>query len=249
MRLIINFSKNTKPVPFENREHVLGYVHNCLKNIKTHLPITELCISHLCGGKHIPNTNTLNFSNGGYIVVTSQNTELIGKLITGSLMNKNFICGMARQDFDPIEESFVDGWNNFSTLSPFIIRQKIYNKYIVFNDEKFIKKASDSTKEKLEILSQPEFNDAVTKHMKNKLLKINPELNLNDFKIVIPIHPGHKIKEETIHSNTHYANQCHLNIFCDNKTANLLYNIGIGQLTGSGFGTIYNCENNYKYIK
>ena len=202
MRLIINFSKNTKPVTFQNREHVLGYIHTCLKNIKTHLPITELCISHLCGGKHIPNTNTLDFQNGGYIVVTSQNTELIGKLIAGSLMTKNFICGMVRQDFEPIDEFFVDGWNEFGTLSPILIRKRISRnkyKYIVFNDDKFMKKATDSTKEKLEILTQPDFNDAVTNHMKNKLLKINPNLNLNDFKIVIPIHPDHKIKEETIH--------------------------------------------------
>ena len=44
-----------------------------------------------------------------------------------------------------------------------------------------------------------------------------------------------------------YANSCHINVYTNRKVAELLYNIGLGQSTGSGFGTIYKTENRSFY--
>ena len=44
-----------------------------------------------------------------------------------------------------------------------------------------------------------------------------------------------------------HANQCHISIHTNKKVAELLYNIGLGQSTGSGFGTIYKTENHKTY--
>lgn len=35
--------------------------------------------------------------------------------------------------------------------------------------------------------------------------------------------------------HVNYANQCQVSISCDKKIAELIYNIGLGQSTGSGF--------------
>ena len=43
------------------------------------------------------------------------------------------------------------------------------------------------------------------------------------------------------------ANQCQISIYTNKKIAELLYNIGIGQSTGSGFGVIYKTENHKLY--
>ena len=43
------------------------------------------------------------------------------------------------------------------------------------------------------------------------------------------------------------ANQCQVSINCKKELAELIYNIGLGQSTGSGFGTVYKTENHKMY--
>jgi len=230
MRIKINFTKNTRPVNIANQSQVNGYIHKCLgQNNPYHDTINNYAVSSLMGGKLNDDKKTLSFNNGGYITVSSNDTEFMNKLVMGVLSNQELTCGMKFAGIDPINETFVNGWNHFATLSPFLIKEKTNNgyKFITLNDDNFQTK--------------------IKNYLINKLSKINPNLNLNDFDVKIPNNPNHKIKKIMVKNVINHANQCHISIHCNKQTAELLYNIGLGQSTGSGFGTIYNTKNHKLY--
>ena len=81
----------------------------------------------------------------------------------------------------------------------------------------------------------------------NKLSKIDSSLDLSDFNIVIPKNNSHKVKKIVVKNVINKANSCHINVHANKNVVELLYNIGIGQSTGSGFGTIYKTENHHLY--
>ena len=259
MRLALKFSKNTEPVSTINQHLVNGYIHTkCLKGETAyHSKKNDYCISHLYGGKLNPLDKTIDFSNGAFIYVTSQDEVLLNKIMIGVLNNPEFTHGMNFETYEFVKETFVDGWNHFATLSPFILRKSITlkdYKFFVLNDEKFLSKANDKTKERIIVLNDQDFSECITNHTKGKLEKMYPELNLTDFKIEVKNHPGHKIKpsfkefdHQTKRCVLNFTNQCQISIFCSKVVAEKIYNIGIGQSTGSGFGTIYKTENHKKY--
>lgn len=231
MRLKISFTKNDEIVNIQNQSLVNSYIHTCLgRNNGWHDAKNSYCISSLQGGKLNSDRLTLSFDNGSYIVVTSSDMGFINKLLIGVLNNTNFIGGMKFAGVDYIDEIFYDGWNHFATLSPFVIKEYLNKKtykFITLNDENF--------------------QGRVKEHLIKKLMTINRKLDLNNFDVSIPSNASHKVKSILIKNVINKANQCQISVMCSKQVAELLYNIGIGQSTGSGFGTIYKTENRSKY--
>lgn len=231
MRIIIRFTNNNVPVPINNQSDINYYIHKSLgENNKYHDLKNDYCISNLYGGKLTEDKKHLNFQDGGYITVTSKNEEFLNDIITSIVGNQTLKWGMEFKMFDFVKEEFVDGWNHFATLSPFIIK-KYYDK----------KNYSFST------LNDSDFVDVVKNHTINKLKKIYPDVSLTDFGIKIKQHKSHKIKKIMVKNVVNIANQCQIDIFCSASVAEKIYNLGIGQSTGCGFGTIYKTENHEKY--
>ena len=129
-----------------------------------------------------------------------------------------------------IDETFYNGWNHFATLSPFIIKEYDNKKTYQFLT-----------------MDRGDFKVKVKEYLINKLTKINPKLDLKDFDVEVKDHPKHKIKKIMVKNVINVANQCQISIQCNKKVAELIYNIGVGQSTGSGFGTIYKTENHHLY--
>ena len=232
MRIRINFTKNTTPVSINNQSLVNGYIHKCLGvNNPFHDAKNDYCISSLQGGKLNISDNTLTFDKGGFITVTSLNSDFINKILIGILSNTDFIHGMKFAGIDYINESFINGWNHFATLSPFLIKKSLGDKKC-----EFITLKSDN------------FEKLVKEYLIKKLTAINSTLDLTNFDVKGPNHPSHKVKSILVKHIISRANQCQISIHTNKKVAELLYNIGLGQSTGSGFGTIYKTENQSKYL-
>ena len=230
MRLKINFTANTEDVPFSNQHVVNSYIHTCLgRNNPYHDTISNYCISHLYGGK-MKDKDSISFQNGGMIVVTSKDETFLNALIKGIVANIDLGWGMKFKNIDFISEEFRDGWNHFFTLSPFIIKEY-----------------EDKHKYTFITLDAKDFDNKVTEYLKRKLLKIDESLKLDDFKVQTSKTGKERIKKIMVKNVINKANQCNISIFCSTKVAELLYTIGIGQSTGSGFGTIYKTENHNKY--
>jgi CRISPR-associated endoribonuclease Cas6 len=232
MRIKINFTKPTIDIPFNNQSLVNSYIHKCLGiNNIYHDAKNDYNISSLIGGRLDLEQKKLLFENGGYIVISSLNAEFINKLLIGIINNQNFICGMVFNGVDHIEEKFYNGWNHFISLSHFIIKEYSDKKNYTFLT-----------------LKHENFEIKVKEYLINKISAINPTLDLSDFDVKIPLdYISNEIKPIIVKNVKNIGNKCHLNIFTNTKVAELLYNIGIGQSTGSGFGTIYKTENHKIY--
>ncbi len=240
MRIKIKLSSNKSAVPINNQTDINGWIHKCLgENNIYHDTVSNYCISMLCGGKADKDMKTLSFKDGGYIVVTSNDQIFLDTLINGLLDNTLFNYGMKFIGFEYISEQFENGWNHFATLSPFVIvRDKTLSgkdKYFKLDDEDFQLGVKESLLRKLNGINKT-----------NKL-----DLNLSDFQVNIPKHSAHKVKRIYLRKKDKevkiYANVCHISIKSNKKVIDILYNTGIGQSCGSGFGTIYKQENKYLY--
>lgn len=253
-RILLKFKPNLMPVPinFQTMQNVYIY-GKCFDGDKELHDSTNLhCTSQLYGGKL--KDNSIEFKNGGLISFSTINESIMRKLIMGAFKHKDLFCGMEFDCVDAVFEKFYNGCNHFSTLSPFVFKENDRDsyKYVVFNDPRFLSKISEKTKKnKLIILDYPEFSEYATNRTKNKLLKIDPELDLTKFKIEIHPHKNHKIKKTIIKKGNSdvvvFSNQCQLSIYGNSKVSELIYNVGLGQSTGSGFGTIYKTENHHLY--
>jgi len=231
MRIKIEFTENKTLVPIKNQSYINYYIHKCLGvNNKYHDSKNDYSISSLYGGNLTEDKLHLSFKNGGIIVVTSKNEEFLNDLISGVMSNQDLNWGMKFNKINFIFEKFINGWNHFATLSPFIIRKHINKKKYTYST-----------------LNDSDFVYIVKNHIIKKLSKIYNGINLKDFDVKIINHPSHKVKKIMVKNVKNEANQCHISIFCSSDVAEKIYNLGIGQSTGSGFGTIYKTENKDKY--
>ena len=113
-------------------------------------------------------------------------------------------------------------------MSPILIKQKDYDEYITFKNRE-------------------DFETILIAVTKNKLLKIDPKLDLYDFNIKCDL-KGARTKRLKVKNTTEDSTLCQFDVYCNKKVAEVLYNVGIGKSTGSGFGTICKTENIRKYI-
>ena len=231
MRLKFNYTKNTSDVLINNQEFMNSYVHKCLgRNNKFHDTKNYYSISNLRGGKLNSENGILNFENGAYFIVSSLNQEFLNRFLIGVMNNQELFSGMKFCGVDYIEEKFIDGWNHFATLSPFLVKK--------YNDKKTYSFLT---------LTDENFREELKTYLINKISKINPKLDITGFDIIIPDNSTHKVKKVMVKNVINKANQCHVSIYCNKQVAELLYNFGLGQSTGSGFGTIYKTENHHLY--
>lgn len=235
MRIIVNYTKNTSPVPTDNQKYINSYIHKCLgKDNEYHNSVSNYNISKLLGSTYNPDTKTLDFPNGGRIIISTKDNEFLNLILTGIMTNPALICGMEYVNIDFINETFYDGYNQFFTLSPILIKEKTEEgkyRYVTIND--------------------PDFEEIITSRTLRKLETINAKenlgLNLKNFKMVLSTNGKNKTRKVAVKNVVNVANECILTITCNKKVAELLYNIGIGQSTGSGFGCVCKIENIHKY--
>lgn len=224
MRIRINFTKNTEKV-FNNQNVVNSYIHKCFGiNNDLHDTKSDYCVSNLCGGKLIDNGAFVNYENGGFIIFSSPNSEIVNKLLIGILNNPIIGYGMVFSDVITINERLHDGYNHFKTLSNgFIVKNKSEFGFLKLTDGNFI--------------------EDLEKHTINKFSKINPKLDFSNFKIEISEHPSHKTKNIYVNKIKNISNVCQLTIHSNKDVVTHIYNYGLGQSTGSGFGTLFRTEN------
>jgi CRISPR-associated endoribonuclease Cas6 len=223
-------------LPRHNQHILNSYVHNCLgKNNPYHNHVSEYSISQLIGGVLIDDKMVFD---GGYFIISSLDMDFLNLIINGIMSNSNLTERLKAETVEVIEERFFDGWNHFVTLTPFIIKRIVGDskyRFLQISDKKFAKE--------------------IRTYLVDKISKIDSTLDLSDFNIEIKKHKNHKpvdviitkkIKGKVVDVKN-IGNLCHISIYTNKKVARLLYNRGIGQSTGCGFGTIYKTENHRLY--
>lgn len=230
MRIKVLLSPTNKELSIQNQSIINSFIHRAIgPNNPYHDAKNNYSVSSLQGGKWIPNTKNISFKSGGYITISSLDKKFIDNILVG-LYTTPFHDDISVNGIEFIDEQFYNGWNHFATLSPFLIKEyssKKEYKFLTLNDDNFETKLKS--------------------YLINKISKINPKLDLTDFDIKIEDKSKGKVKKIMVKNVINHANQVQLSIQCNKQVAELLYNIGIGQSTGSGFGTIYKTENHNLY--
>lgn len=233
MRIKIMYTPNTSSVPIQNYDHLNSYINRCLgKDNPYHDKSGPYNVSSLQGGSLNADKKTLEFENGGFLIVSSLDITFLDTLLAGIRQNPNLGYGMKFSGVDFVHEQISDGWNHFFTLSPMLFKDNKKqgpDKYVTFKNN-------------------PDFVEYAKMRILKKLSKFKPELDLSNFQIQIRIHEKDRVKYFMVHNANNGANQCQISFRGNKEAINILYNIGVGQSTNSGFGTIAKVEN-FQYYR
>lgn len=226
MRIKVIFNANGKKIPFINQHMLNGYIHKCIgKDNKFHDGFSDYCISMLCGGKMFDKESII-FEDKAFFTVTSSNEEFLSSVMIGIMGNPMF-NGMPLDTITPMSEKFYNGKNYFATLSPILLKRKLDRgkyEFITGDNADYVSELKASIIRKLNSLSievPSDFDVIVESNIKKKSIMVKNVKNVGNLHL--------------------------LTIIAPREIAETIYNIGIGNSTGSGFGTIYKTENVSQY--
>ena len=226
MRIKLWFKTNPDIKVPNNQSVVNSYIHKLLgNNNKYHDSKSNYCVSRLVGGVIVDGGKNTIYKNKAYIVITSKDLEFINSILE-KVYDIEFGHGFEFTNVSFIEEKIYDGINYFKTMdNGFIIKDGF--KYYTLHDA--------------------DFYSVLKNHIYNKFSKIDENINWDRFDIEITEHTSNKVRGVYVKNVKNMANICQFKLTSCKRLAELIYNYGIGQSTGSGFGTIYKTENHEQY--
>lgn len=223
MRFKINFKGTNDNVPFSTQASVNSYIHACLGNNNPyHDGKSDYNVSGLMGGGVNNNKSGLSFNDDAFIIVSSLDMQFMNTLLMGIISNQEFAYGMKLSDVEHVHEELFDGWNYFTTLRPILLK----------------KDRSPKGRADYWTIDDPEYAAQLKSHIVGKLMKIDPKLDLSGFELKIPDRPFNKVKRIMVKNVPNFATNCWVSINAPKEAIRLIYHLGLGQSTGSGFGTV-----------
>jgi CRISPR-associated endoribonuclease Cas6 len=224
MRLKILFTGKNVNLPINNQSLVNSYFHKLLGNNNPyHDNHSNYIISNIRGGKFNPETGNIVVDKC-YIAISSPDGSLLNRIVLATLLDGDFNDELKFSGIDYIEEKIYGGYNHYRTLTPILLKETVDGKtrFITIKDKDFI--------------------DKLTERTKKKLLAYKPGINIKGFSIDYKPHPSHKVKRVMIKNIANDSSICQLTITGSKEVNQILYDIGIGQSCGSGFGMLHKTE-------
>jgi CRISPR-associated endoribonuclease Cas6 len=219
MRLHLTLTPNTKPVPFNYQHALTGVLHKWLGQNDLHDKISLYSFSWLRGEVH-SSKNGLNFPNGAHWFISFWEQEYTSELIQGIINQPVAAYGIEVDEVQIVRTpKFKDKWR-FKVSSPVLIRKNKDNlsrKHLTYEDEE------------------------VGYHLKRTLKRKLKEAKIshNDFKVQFDQnYDAAKTKLIDLKGTKLKTNLCPIIMEGDPKTIEFAWNVGIGELTGSGFGAL-----------
>ena len=202
-----------------NQQLVSSFIHNVLgDNNKYHDTFSSYAISSIQGG--CLKGDKIEFNNGGYIQISSPNSEFLNDFFVNvsSRINTEIANGIYLKSFEFKEFDCDEYYDVIHTISP--VRLKNSDDIeITIDDESFLKVLTEKTIAKLK--------------------KWDTDIDLRGFKIELYKPENAKSKLISVKDNTYTkASLIRLVIKGNKITRRVLYNLGIGQSTGCGFGSV-----------
>lgn len=220
MRIHINTTQNSEPVPFDYQQKMVGTIHKWIGINSIHDTISLYSFSWLNGAR--VNDGFLQFSRGATFFLSFYNEDVIRQIIKTILDDPDMFCGMSVLDVRIDEEPDLAQREVFNCASPILIKRRL----------------EDGT------IKQYNFNDSQANLlMKETLLSKMREAGLEEDES-LEIHfdtsfPRKKLKLVHYHGIGNKTSLCPVIIKGKTTTKLFAWNVGLGNSTGIGFGAIY----------
>lgn len=215
MIIKINFTQPEQIVPVANQKELNSYIHKCVgKNNKFHDAFSNYCVSSLQGGKLNIEDNTLVFNEIPHIFVTTNNEKFTESFLNGVMQDKHTLFGMHYKNIEMLNFNINRDYDLIYMASPILLKRN--NIKISYKDSNYIEALRDNciAKLKYEGIEDETFDIELHNVEKSKVKKIMVGDVFNIATIASFIVRGKR------------------------ETREKLYNLGLGNSTGSGFGMV-----------
>ncbi|CAN5465901.1 CRISPR-associated endoribonuclease Cas6 [soil metagenome] len=235
MRLHFTLSPNIEPVPFAYQHWLTGVFHKWLADNDLHDKISLYSLSWLDGSHRV--RNKLEFSNGAKWFVSFYEDEYVEKLVNGALSDPKMFCGM---HVERIEQQTTPDFGEkyrFKVASPVFVKGKQPENgkpphHFLYNEPESDLLMTATLIHKMDVANREANEMRFTET--DKQVKVS-----FDREFATP-----KIKLVRIKNIDHKTSICPIIIEGTNKALQFAWNVGIGNSTGSCFGSLKeNTEN------
>jgi CRISPR-associated endoribonuclease Cas6 len=218
MRVHIQLSNNREIVPFNYQELQVSKLHYWLGKNIVHDALSLYSFSWLKNGKSVENKG-LNFKNGSQYFISCYDSDLLKTIIKNIQNDNDFGYGMKITSLTLEEEPNINYINRFQVASPVFIKRQI------------------DGKSKFYYPTDKEANTLLTETLINKLEKA--KVDSKGVKVKFDENYQNTIIKGTQYKGVHNKGSiCPIIIEGTPEQLAFAWNVGIGNSTGIGFGSL-----------
>jgi len=221
MRIYFELTPNNQPVPINYQHLLLGKFHNWLGKNDHHDSISLYSLGWLKGGKL--NGKNLNFLKGATWFISSFTSEILQIVSEKALINPDLFCGMKVQKITFQKTPNFGSRYKFKVGSPILIKNRFKQnqiRFLTYKDANLANELMTNTlRHKLDIAGLQKYSDN---------LKINFDTN----------YKNPKTKLIDINGIKNRGSLCPVIIEGDPAALQFAWDVGVGNSTGSGFGSL-----------
>lgn len=217
MRIHLKIKSTDKIIPFDHQPLLVGCIHKWLGWNTVHGNVALFSFSRLSNGRKI--NDGLKFEYGSSFFISAYDNDLIKKLIKGIQEDSSMFYGLSVMEMIIEPEPAFSNREIFHPASPILISRKVNNKvdHILYTDDR----ASQFLKETIltKMKETDYFDDTFEIFFERSYPQAGTKL----------------IKYKNVENK---ANWCSVIIKGNEKTKHFIWNVGLGNSTGIGFGAI-----------
>lgn len=220
MRLNLRLTGNTDPVPFDHLHQLTGALHKWLGWNELHDEVSLYSFGWLQGAQR--NNGRLTFPRGATWRVSFHDPASVKRLIEGLMRDPEVACGMRVFEVQEQAVPAFSGCYRFFVDGPVVARRKRADgsrEYLLWNDE-----AADAV---------------LTRVLRRKLKAAG--LGAEHVDAVAQFdrtYRGARTKLATIKGIRHRGSECPVVVTGTPEAVRFAWTVGVGELTGSGFGAL-----------
>lgn len=227
MRIKVKFKANETPIESVMNSHINGFVNKVLgENNKWHGKFSPYSVSGMYGGV-LYDDKSFQYPNGGYFIVASSNAEFIGDFLKGllSLDDDSKVLSMPFDGFEPYD---IKPMSDYSIIT-------LENVYLQ-------KKEKNHKKEVYTFENCDDYLDKLLENSVKKLIKEGISERAAKSIKFSPHHPEKwnvkycKYKMKDNHPLINKVSNIKLYVTGNKKARKMLFDMGVGNSTGFGFG-------------
>lgn len=220
MRITLKTKPNTEPVPFEYQQKLVGTIHKWIGNNEFHDSISLYSFSWLQGAKRVK--SALDFPSGASMFISFYNNEVVRAMVRSILEDPDMFCGLRVIDVMLEPTPDLSSRDLFYCASPVFIKRKLPDgsyKHFTYDDPEADKCLMETLRSKMRAAGLAE----------DETLDVHFDTSYSKKRVKLMHYRGVGNK----------ANICPLFISAKKETKQFAWEVGLGNSTGIGFGTIY----------